>query len=88
MRVLFQNLDLKAKVSFLDPPGLYWACNVVEGKRGMMKGFERLKECLRVILSKNPESLACTFIHFNLLGWALPYSLYTLIFYCTFVPFL
>jgi len=34
--------------------------------RGLWKkGLERLKECLRVILSKNLESVACTFIHFN-----------------------
>ena len=59
------------------------------GVRGLWKkGLERLKECLRVILSKNLNSVACTFIHFNLLVWALPYSLYTLIFYYTFVPFL
>jgi len=42
--------------SFLDPHGLYWACNVVRGKRAMK---EKIKECLRVILSKNLESLAC-----------------------------
>ena len=45
-----------------------------------MKGSERLKECLRVILGKNLESLTCTFIHFNFLGWALLHLSYTLIF--------
>ena len=51
------------------------------GKRAMKKKrLERLKECLRVILSKNLESLACTYIHFNFLGWALLHLSYTLIF--------
>ena len=36
------------------------------------KGSKRLKECLRVILSKNLESVAYTFIHFNF--WVGPYS--------------
>ena len=44
-----------------------------------MKGLERLKVCLRVILTKNLENLACTFIHFNFLGWALFHLSYTLI---------
>jgi len=36
------------------------------GVRGLWKkGSERLKECLRVILSKNLKSVACTLIHFN-----------------------
>ena len=36
------------------------------GVRGLWKkGFERPKKCLRVILSKNLESIVCTFIHFN-----------------------
>ena len=47
--------------------------------RGLWKkGSERLKECLRVILSKNIEILACTFIHFNFLGWVILHLSYTL----------
>ena len=43
------------------------------GVRGLWKkGLERLKECLRVILSKNLESLACTFVPFN--SWVGLYS--------------
>ena len=38
------------------------------------KGSERLKECLRIILSKNLESIACTFVHFNF--WVGLYSFY------------
>ena len=34
-------------------------------RRPRKKGSERLKECLRVILSQNFEIVACTFIHFN-----------------------
>jgi len=57
------------------------------GVRGLWKkGLERLKECLRVILSKNLESLVCTFVPFN--SWVRLYS-FCLIYinpYCTFVP--
>ena len=43
------------------------------GVRGLWKKrLERLKRCLRVILSKNLESLACTFVHFN--SWVGLYS--------------
>ena len=48
-------------------------------RRLWRKALERLKECLRVILSKNLKSVACTFIHFNFLGWALLHLSYTLI---------
>ena len=57
--------------------------------RGLWKkGLDRLKECLRVILSKNLESVARTFCSFQLLGWALLLLSYTLIFCCTLVHFL
>ena len=41
-------------------------------RRLWKKGLKRLKECLRVILSKNLESLACIFIPFN--SWVGLYS--------------
>ena len=45
------------------------------GVRGLWKkGLERPKECLRVILSKNLESVACTFIHSNF--WVGLYSFF------------
>ena len=52
------------------------------GKRAI-KISERLKKCLKVILSKN---LACTFIHSNFFGLGFtPFVLFINL-YCTFVP--
>ena len=49
---------------------------MVRGKKVMKKGLERLKECLRVMLSKNFESVARTlFISTFELGYT-PFVLY------------
>jgi len=54
--------------------------------RGLWKKrSERLKECLRALLSRNLKSLACTFVHFN--SWVGLYS-FCLMNYCTFCVFL
>ena len=43
--VSFQNPNLKENLLFLDPHGLYWACNMVRGKRAMK---ERIRQAQRV----------------------------------------
>ena len=62
VRVPFHNPNLKAKLVI---PWSTWAfIGFVSwsGVRGLRKkALERLKECLRVILSKNLKSVACTF---------------------------
>jgi len=58
------------------------------GVRGLWKkGSERLKECLRVILSKNLESVACTLFISTLGLSSTPFVLYINPF-CTFCAFL
>jgi len=71
--VSFQNPNFKSKIGhslihmgFIGLVTWSWV-------RGLWKkGSERLKECLRVILTKNLESLVCTFVPFN--SWVGLYS--------------
>ena len=79
---------LKSKSSHsLIHMGFIWLVKWSRVRGLWKKGLERFKECLRVILGKNIESLACTFIYFNFFGLgSIPFVLFINL-YCTFVPF-
>jgi len=87
VQVPFQNPNLKSKISHSMIDMGFIGLVTWSGVKGLWKkGLERPKECFRVILNKNLESLACTFIHSNFFGLgSTPFVLFINL-YCTFVP--
>ena len=68
--VPFPNPNFKSKISHSLIHMGFIGLVMLSGVRGLWKkGLERLKECLRVTLSKNLKSVACTF-------WVGLYSFY------------